>query len=491
MPDVRGLIVGGHANEPDLGRLQTLARQLGISDRVTFTGLVEPARVAGAAAGRERAGAAEPGIGDLDAVHVAAEAVRVPGGRPRRSSPRTCRRSARFCTTTSMRCSSRRRRARAGRRDPATARRSGACARGWRAPRSTPRRSTPGNAARERLEALFDRGDTRHRDFAGSPVPRAVSGLPWRARRAAGRRWCCRGCGRAYHSLVGRLSRPASARRVRRADEIPRRVAARRRASRARVAAAARIEDSQRHAAGLPRARARRPRRRSGLRQRPHAAVEPRLGRAGGRHRHQPVFLGRGAARDRSAASAICAGCRSPTARSRRRSRSTCSSISRRRRCAACSPRPRACWRPAARCSSTRTCGRTRRIAVGLRGSTRSRGGSSDRGSIDLRQERLRKSDHLNPLRDIPELEQVARAAGFRIAPHPLLHTARRRVRREHPDAPGRARDGAPGAARGSPDRSAPPRPTRGDPRGAHHRQGPHRQQPPRPMRLFAGCRSR
>jgi SAM-dependent methyltransferase len=37
-------------------------------------------------------------------------------------------------------------------------------------------------------------------------------------------------------------------------------------------------------------------------------------------------------------------------------------------------------------------------------------------GLLDLRQERLRKSDHLNPLRDIPELEQVARAAGFRIA---------------------------------------------------------------------------
>jgi SAM-dependent methyltransferase len=36
-------------------------------------------------------------------------------------------------------------------------------------------------------------------------------------------------------------------------------------------------------------------------------------------------------------------------------------------------------------------------------------------GLIDLRQEHLRKSDHLNPLRDIPELEQVARDAGFRI----------------------------------------------------------------------------
>jgi glycosyltransferase involved in cell wall biosynthesis len=44
-PNARGLIVGGHAKEPDLGRLQTLVRQLGIGDRVTFTGMVEPARV--------------------------------------------------------------------------------------------------------------------------------------------------------------------------------------------------------------------------------------------------------------------------------------------------------------------------------------------------------------------------------------------------------------------------------------------------------------
>ena len=33
-----------------------------------------------------------------------------------------------------------------------------------------------------------------------------------------------------------------------------------------------------------------------------------------------------------------------------------------------------------------------------------------------MRQERLRKSDHLNPLADVPDLERVARAAGFRIA---------------------------------------------------------------------------
>ncbi len=34
---------------------------------------------------------------------------------------------------------------------------------------------------------------------------------------------------------------------------------------------------------------------------------------------------------------------------------------------------------------------------------------------IDLRQERLRKSDHLNPLQDVPHLERVVDAAGFRI----------------------------------------------------------------------------
>ena len=37
-------------------------------------------------------------------------------------------------------------------------------------------------------------------------------------------------------------------------------------------------------------------------------------------------------------------------------------------------------------------------------------------GMVDLRQERLRKSDHLNPLADIPDLERVVGDAGFSIA---------------------------------------------------------------------------
>jgi glycosyltransferase involved in cell wall biosynthesis len=45
VPGVQGLIVGGHSAEPDLGRVTQRAAELGISDRVTFTGLVPPSQV--------------------------------------------------------------------------------------------------------------------------------------------------------------------------------------------------------------------------------------------------------------------------------------------------------------------------------------------------------------------------------------------------------------------------------------------------------------
>jgi SAM-dependent methyltransferase len=54
-------------------------------------------------------------------------------------------------------------------------------------------------------------------------------------------------------------------------------------------------------------------------------------------------------------------------------------------------------------------------IAAGLRGINAFARQLERWKLVDMRQERLRKSDHLNPLRDIPELEDVARAAGFRI----------------------------------------------------------------------------
>lgn len=55
-------------------------------------------------------------------------------------------------------------------------------------------------------------------------------------------------------------------------------------------------------------------------------------------------------------------------------------------------------------------------IAKGLRAINALARALERRGLIDMRQERLRKSDHLNPLRDIPQLEAVATETGFRIA---------------------------------------------------------------------------
>jgi SAM-dependent methyltransferase len=54
-------------------------------------------------------------------------------------------------------------------------------------------------------------------------------------------------------------------------------------------------------------------------------------------------------------------------------------------------------------------------IAQGLRWINRLVHRLERAGFIDARQERLRKSDHLNPLADIPELRRVAAATGFRI----------------------------------------------------------------------------
>jgi glycosyltransferase involved in cell wall biosynthesis len=45
--NVRCVVAGGHAEEPDLARLQALAARLGIESRVTFTGLLAPSKVPG------------------------------------------------------------------------------------------------------------------------------------------------------------------------------------------------------------------------------------------------------------------------------------------------------------------------------------------------------------------------------------------------------------------------------------------------------------
>lgn len=56
------------------------------------------------------------------------------------------------------------------------------------------------------------------------------------------------------------------------------------------------------------------------------------------------------------------------------------------------------------------------RLALGLRAINRVAAALDRVGLVDLSQERLRKSDHLNPLADIPDLERVVADAGFRLA---------------------------------------------------------------------------
>lgn len=56
------------------------------------------------------------------------------------------------------------------------------------------------------------------------------------------------------------------------------------------------------------------------------------------------------------------------------------------------------------------------RVAMGLRAINALARWLERRGLIDMTQERLRKSDHVNPLADVPHLEQVTSACGFRIA---------------------------------------------------------------------------
>ena len=46
LPNVTGLIIGGHPGERDLARTREEAARLGLDDRVTFTGLLDPGAVA-------------------------------------------------------------------------------------------------------------------------------------------------------------------------------------------------------------------------------------------------------------------------------------------------------------------------------------------------------------------------------------------------------------------------------------------------------------
>lgn len=98
------------------------------------------------------------------------------------------------------------------------------------------------------------------------------------------------------------------------------------------------------------------------------------------------------------------------------------------------------------------------RLALGLRAINRLARLLERMGLLDLSQERLRKSDHVNPLADIPDLERTVGAAGFRVAriryytpllagvaENILLRVAERRLTRRtttagHPDPDDAAR---------------------------------------------------
>ena len=55
------------------------------------------------------------------------------------------------------------------------------------------------------------------------------------------------------------------------------------------------------------------------------------------------------------------------------------------------------------------------KLALGLRAINKLAESLHRRGMADLSQEHLRKSDHINPLMDVPHLESVVRSCGFRI----------------------------------------------------------------------------
>ena len=192
--------------------------------------------------------------------------------------------------------------------------------------------------------------------------------------------------------------------------------------------------------------------------------------------------------------SAICAGCRSRTARSPRRSPSTCSSISRRRRVRGMLAEASRVLAPGGALFVYTHVRKNAPIALGLR-AINALARQLDRwGLVDLRQEHLRKSDHLNPLRDIPELEQVAHAAGFRIGriryytplvggfvENILMRVAERAMARRRGAPPVRVRWRRRGGRTGHP-------------RDAHRRQGAHRPQSHdlrNPPRAVAGDEAR
>ena len=72
LTDTRGLIIGGHEQEPDLARVKALADAAELRVAGHVHGTDSAGGGGGAAARGGRADAAEPEVGDLERVHVTA-----------------------------------------------------------------------------------------------------------------------------------------------------------------------------------------------------------------------------------------------------------------------------------------------------------------------------------------------------------------------------------------------------------------------------------
>ncbi len=261
----------------------------------------------------------------------------------------------------------------------------------------------------------------------------------------------CQTCGRAYRAPGGRVPGSAAGGPVRRADQVPRRGAARRRAARARLAAAARLEDPQRHAA------------RSSCGPRPAtwssisaaAAAARSSGTATSAPRRSASTSARSSPRTRGATcrscSATCGGCRLPTARSSKAwSLDVLEHLSPdalRGMLDGSQPRARARGHAVRLHPRAQERAGRRRPALDQ---PRSRAASSASASSTCARNGCASPITSTRSPTCPTSNGWRATCGFRIARITLLHADRRRVRREHPDAHGRARDGeARGAAHG------------------------------------------